>query len=233
MSTANPIKQALRSVLISATVVQFFAAISTVPLADTVAVFFVYPFIVTALSPIVLHERVGAWRWSAVIAGFIGAIVIVRPSLSGVSPGMLYALGAGVTYSLFVLVTRRLAGSDPALKTSFMTGLGATLMISFAVPFVWVTPPANAWLAIVMIGLLGSVFSLLVILSYEYASPSALAPFAYVEIAAAALIGWIAFSELPDSMTWVGIIIIAVAGVTIAIREQVRSVPSIRRLVRR
>ncbi len=222
LATRSPITQIVRSLLITGAAFCFFSSVVTIPLADAVAVFFVSPFIVTALSPLVLGERVGIWRWSAVTAGFIGTLIIVRPGFEAFEVGMLYALGAGVCFALFVLVTRRLAGGDPPLVTTFITGLGATALTAIALPWVWValTPPM-IW-PIAIMAVLGCLFSVFVILAYEHAGAAQLAPFGYVEIAAAAVVGWVLFGQLPDWMTWFGIAIIVSSGLVIAWRERVR-----------
>ena len=102
-------------------------------LADTVAVFFINPFVITALSPWVLGERVGVWRWSAVATGFLGTMILVRPGFETIEAGHLYAIGAGTAFALFALVTRRLAGGDPPLVTAFLTGAGTLLRAKAAI----------------------------------------------------------------------------------------------------
>ena len=217
--TAKPMTQALRSALITIAAFCFFSAITTIPLADTVAVFFINPFVITALSPWVLGERVGVWRWSAVVTGFLGTMILVRPGFETIDVGHLYAMGAGTAFALFALVTRRLAGGDPPLVTTFLTGAGALLMTSVVTPFVWVDVSVVHAGPVMGMGALGCLFSILVILAYERASASQLAPFGYVEIAAAAAVGWIMFGEFPDALSWVGIAVIATSGIVIAWRE--------------
>jgi drug/metabolite transporter (DMT)-like permease len=221
---SHPFTQALRSILITGAAFCFFSAIRTVPLADTVAVFFVSPFIVTALSPFVLGERVGVLRWSAVIVGFIGALIVIRPGFQDIDVGIFYALGAGTCFAFFVLVTRRLAGGDPPLVTTFLTGLGGFLLVTPLAPLMWSDVTAAHVGPIIGMGVLGAVFSLLVILAYERASASQLAPFGYAEIAAAAMVGWVMFADFPDEMTWLGITIIVASGLFIVWREAVRGV---------
>lgn len=218
-TTQKPLTQALRSALITTAAFCFFSAVTTIPLADTVAVFFINPFVVTALSPMILGERVGVWRWTAVVTGFLGTMILVRPGFGTLETGHLFAMGAGTAFALFVLVTRRLAGGDPPLVTTFLTGSGALVLSSFAAPLVWVDmTAAHAW-PVVGMGALGCVFSILVILAYERASASQLAPFGYVEIAAAAVVGWVMFNDFPDALSWLGIAVIAASGIVIAWRE--------------
>ncbi|MEL6621405.1 MAG: DMT family transporter [Pseudomonadota bacterium] len=226
--SVNPKMQLIRSGLIAVTALQFFTAVSLEPLADVVAVFFVSPFVVTALSPLLLGERVGIWRWSAVVTGFLGALIIIRPGFEAVGPGTLAALGAGITFALFIIATRRMAGGDPALVTAFLTGLGVAIIAALSLPFVWVTPGVADLPLILGMGVFGSAFGVLIVIAYQHASASELAPYGYVEIAAAALIGWMVFGDLPDAMTWIGIGVIVASGLVIAWRETIRG--SVRRV---
>ena len=220
--TRDPTSQFLRAVFITSAAVCFFTAVKTIPLADAVAVFFIQPFVVTALAPLVLGERVGVWRWSAVAAGFLGALIIIRPGLETVNTGTLFALGAGASFACFILITRRMAGNDPPMVTNFLTSLGATLLISPAVPFVWMTPAAADWPVLLWIALLGTAFSILIVLAYEYAPASVLAPFFYIELISAAVVGYLLFSDIPDAATWAGMAVIAASGLVIVWRENVR-----------
>lgn len=217
----RPFMQLFRALSIGGGAVCFFNAVIHIPLADAVAVFFVQPFIITALSPIVLGERVGIWRWSAVVTGFLGALLIIRPSFEGINVGTLYALGSGMFYSSFILTTRRMAGgSDPPMMTNFLTGLIVTLLITPLVPLAWVTPSESQWFTVFWIGVIGGAFSLFIVLAYENADASQLAPFNYLELVAATAVGFIMFGDLPDALTWLGMAIIIASGLLIAWRER-------------
>lgn len=216
----RPLTQALRSLFITGGAVCFFSAVAYIPLADAIAVFYVQPFIVTALAPLVLGERVGVWRWSAVGVGFFGALIIIRPGFQEVSMGTVFALGAGVCFALFTLMTRRLAGGDPPLKTNFLTGLGVSLILTPAIPFIWTAPSAADWPIIFTFASLGAVFSMLFVLAYAYAPAATLAPFTYLELLTAVLAGWFLFAHLPDAMTWIGMGVIASSGLVIVWRER-------------
>jgi len=217
--TGKPVTQLLRAVFIMGAALCFFSALPHIPLANAIAVFFIQPFIVTALAPLILGERVGVWRWSAVGAGFIGALIIIRPSFEGMNVGTLFALGAGCCFAGFILVTRRLAGGDPPMVTNFLTGLGVTLILTAAIPFVWIQPASQDVPIFLGFAVLGATFSLLVVLAYEYAPAATLAPFFYVELAAAAVAGYLVFGEIPDLWTWIGMSVIAGSGLVIVWRE--------------
>ncbi len=220
----RPLLQTVRALAIVAATACFFLGISMMPLADMLAVFFIYPFVVTALSPWVLGDRVGAWRWSATAIGFIGALVIIRPGFATMSIGVAYAIGAGLCYSFYALSTRKLAGSDPPLVTLFFTGLVGLTVSSCALPLVWVWPTPLEWGLMLLIGLVSAIGHACVIMASERAPAPLLAPLAYIEIVSATILGYVLFADLPDRTTWIGIAIIVASGLVIVWREKVRGV---------
>ena len=221
---SRPRLQLLRGTLLWVSTMCFFSAIQVLPLADTIAIVFVYPFVVTALAPWLVGDSVGRLRWTAVGIGFIGALFVIRPGLESVSVAMLLALAAGVGYAGYVLSTRKLAGSDPALVTLLMTGVVGTAGSTVILPFVWTSPEPGQLLLMVLIGLMAASGHYLIILAHEYSSAPQLAPYAYVEIIAATIVGLIVFGDFPDAATWLGIGIIVASGIFIAWREAVRGV---------
>lgn len=218
-SLQRPALQLFRGSLLMVSTACFFGAIASIPLADTLAVVFVYPFVVTALSPWFLGERVGVWRWGAVAVGFIGALIVIRPGFQALSPAMLMALAAGCIYAVYVLVTRKMAGSDPPLKTLLMTGVVGTVVMTLILPFVWITPTPTDLVIMVSLGVLAAAGHYMIIVAHEWASAPQLAPYSYVEIVSATIVGYMLFSDLPAPLTWLGIIIIVLSGIVIAWRE--------------
>lgn len=215
----RPWLQLFRGSLLMVSTACFFGAIATIPLADTLAVVFVYPFIVTALAPWFLGERVGVWRWGAVAVGFIGALIVIRPGFQALSPAMLMALAAGCIYAIYVLVTRKMAGSDPPLKTLLMTGVVGTVVMSLILPFVWITPTLPHLIMMVSLGVLAAAGHYMIIVAHEWASAPQLAPYSYVEMVSATIVGYLLFGDLPAALTWLGIVIIVLSGIVIAWRE--------------
>ncbi|MGI9477500.1 MAG: DMT family transporter [Hyphomicrobiaceae bacterium] len=215
----RPGLQLFRGSLLMVSTACFFGAIATIPLADTLAIVFVYPFIVTALAPWFLGERVGVWRWGAVAVGFIGALIVIRPGFQVLSPAMLMALAAGSIYAVYVLVTRKMAGSDPPLKTLLMTGVVGTVVMTLLLPFVWITPTMPDLMMMVSLGILAAAGHYMIIVAHEWASAPQLAPFGYVEMVSATIVGYLLFGDLPAAITWLGIIIIVLSGIVIAWRE--------------
>lgn len=220
----KPVLQLVRGTFLLASTFCFFTAIKTMPLADAIAVVFVYPFVVTALAPWLLGDRVGYLRWMAVVAGFCGAMLVIRPGFEEVSGATLFAVGAGTIYAFYVLSTRMLAGSDPVPVTLLMTGYVGTVVTTVAMPWFWVTPTAEQFGLMVVIGFLAACGHYLIIQAHERASAAQLAPYAYVEIVGATVVGLVLFGDFPDALTWVGIGVIIASGIFIAWREAVRGI---------
>jgi drug/metabolite transporter (DMT)-like permease len=221
----RPRLQLLRSSFLLCSTVLFFGAIALIPLADAIALVFISPLIVTACSPLVLGEHVGLRRWSAVIIGFLGACVIFRPGLGVFQWGSLLAIAAGATYAFYILSTRKLSGSAPPLVTLLHTALLGAAIMSLVVPFIWVTPTRLDLALMVGMGLIAAFGHFLIIMAFERAGASVLAPYSYSEIVTATLVGYVAFGDFPDVWTWVGVAIIIVSGIYIALRERRRKHP--------
>ena len=216
----NPGLQLFRSSLLMCSTFLYFWAISLIPLADAIALIFIYPIIVTALSALILKEHVGFRRWLAVVAGLFGTCIVVRPGIMEIGLGTFLALGAGTTYGCYLIATRKLANSAPPLVTLLFTALVGTIVFSALVPSYWQTPTDTDFILMLALGLLAAIGHYLIIKSFEYAQASVLAPYGYTEIITASLIGYFAFGDFPDYYTWIGISIIITSGIYISVRER-------------
>ena len=212
--------QIIRGGLLLSSTIFFFAAIAVMPLADCLALVFVYPIIVTSLSSILLGEKVGIRRWVAVSVGFFGALVIIRPGFNDIDPGKIYALSAGIIYALYVIATRKLSGSTKPLVTLTFTALLGAVIMSAWVPFAWVTPNKVDWSLMAAMGACAALGHFLLIKAIDHAPASILAPFGYSEIVMATIIGYVVFGDFPDFTTWMGVGVIILSGVYISIRER-------------
>ena len=132
--------QLARSTFLFLSTILFFYAISIISLPETLTLAFVHPIIATLLSAILLKEQVGFRRWIAVIVGFTGALIILRPGFNAISLASLAALGTGIAYAFYVITTRKLSSLDSPLLTLVFTAITGTIIISVIVPFVWITP---------------------------------------------------------------------------------------------
>ncbi len=218
----RPAYHSLRAALLILATFFFFFALKFLPIADALAIFFVQPLVVTALSPLVLGEHVGPRRWAAVAVGFLGTLIIIRPGMVEVNPGTLLALAAGTCLALYFLMTRRIAGQTHAVITTFHTSLIGTAITSVAVVFVWHPPSLPQWGLLVLIGLIATVGHFLIVRAYDHAEASLLAPLAYTEIVMATLAGWWFFGDFPDGYTFLGVAILIACAIYISVRERGR-----------
>ena len=224
--------QLARSIFLFLSTILFFYAISVLSLAEALTLAFISPLIVTLLSAILLKEQVGYRRWTAVIIGFIGAIIVIRPGFNEISLATFAGLGTGIAYAFYVITTRKLSSIDSPLLTLIFTGLSGVIIISIIVPFVWITPNYTQWLFLIGLAAVGTLGHFFLILSLNFAEASKLAPFAYFEIVTNIIIGYYFFGDLPDRWIWIGLIIIVSSGVYITTREhllkKVKTEPIIR-----
>lgn len=214
--------QILRGGLLLGSTLLFFAAIALMPLADALALVFVAPLIVTALSPWILGEKVGPRRYSAVAVGFLGVLIIIRPGAGVFDLGALLALCAGSVFAFYLLTTRRLSGSSPALVTLAFTALLGAALMTLLLPFYWSPPSLTDFGLMASMGLIAAIGHLCVIRAYEWGEASLLAPFSYSEIVTMTLVGYVFFGDFPDSWTWVGIAVVTASGIYISLRERRR-----------
>ena len=219
--TDKPKLQLIRGLILLTANVCFFYSISIISLAKVLTLAFIAPLIVTAFSPIFLDEKVGFRRWSAVIIGFIGSMVVIRPGFVEINLASLAALGTGVMYGFYLIITRKLSSSDNPLLTLLLTGVVGAIIISFVMPFVWIKPTLNQWSMMAAIGIFACVGHLFIILSLKYADASKLAPFSYFEIVTNIIIGYYFFSDFPDKWTFLGLFIIILSGIYISRRENI------------
>ena len=212
--------QGLRAVLMLLSSLLFFSALARLPLVDVLALFFVSPLVVTALAPIVLRERIGWRRVVAVAVGFVGVLVLLRPDLGAFEPFALVGLAAGVVHGVYLLVTRKLAGTAPPLVTlTYSALLGAAAMSAWVLPS-WLAPTPRDWLVMVALGAAATLGHYLVIKAFDFAPAAWLAPVGFAEIVGATLVGFVAFGDLPDAISWVGIAVIVGSGLYISLRER-------------
>ena len=211
----KPKLQLIRGMLLFSANVLFFYSISVIPLSKALTLAFVAPLIVTSLSPIFLNEKVGLNRWIAVFFGFVGCLIIIRPGFIELNLATIAALGTGLMYGFYLIVTRKLSSVDNPLLTLFLTGVVGATLGSFMMPLTWVYPSLNEWLIMFLIGLFASIGHFLLILSLKFADASKLAPFGYFEILPNMLIGFYFFNHLPDNYDFLGLIIIVLSGLYI------------------
>ena len=215
----KPKLQIIRGLILLIANICFFYSISVISLAKALTLAFVAPLIVTAFSPMFLGEKVGFRRWSAVVIGFVGSLVVIRPGFVEINLASLAALGTGIMYGFYLIITRKLSTSDNPLLTLLLTGVVGAVIITCLMPFVWIKPTLNQWSMMAAIGVFACIGHLFLILSLKYADASKLAPFSYFEIITNIIIGYYFFSDFPDNWTFLGLFIIVLSGIYISSRE--------------
>jgi drug/metabolite transporter (DMT)-like permease len=196
-----------------------FSALALLPLNLAVALSFTAPLFTTAGAALVLGEPVRIRRWSATLLGFAGVLVIVRPGAVPLDLGMLLAIASAALSAATTLIVKRLSGTEsPNAIVTYMVLLMTPMSLLPAL-FVWQMPPVSTWPFLVGLGLAGTLGHLCYVRALRLADASAILPYDYGRMILSALIGYLAFAEIPDRWTWIGSAIIAGSVVYIARRE--------------
>ena len=215
--------------LVAATICSFFA-LKYLRLTEATSITFSSPLIVALLAGPILGERIGGRRLAAVLTGFAGVLVITRPGLGGVHAAALLALGAACANALYSMATRLVAANDPSETTLFYTGLVGSVVFLPVLPIVWVWPATSStWLLLAGLGLFGALGHWLLILAHRHAPASVLAPFFYVQLLWATLLGFLVFGESPDRWTLLGGAVVMASGLYLVFHERAkRAAPAVR-----
>jgi drug/metabolite transporter (DMT)-like permease len=198
----------------------FFAGLHYLPIADTLALYFVQPILITAMSPLLLGERVGVRRWSMVFLGFIGVLIIIRPGFKELNPGIFLALAAGLCSAFYMIITRRMSGQIDAVATNFHTCLIGAIPLTITLPFFWNSGTAPQWGMLAGIGIIAVVSHVMIARAYDQAEASLISPLAYTEMINAVVFGWFFFGDFPDSYTFFGVAILIASAIYISVRER-------------
>lgn len=218
--TKHPGLQVTRGLLAASSATLFIVAVAYVPLADAVAVSFVAPFIVTLMGALVLKERVGIRRWTAVTIGFIGTLIVIRPGLGVVHPAVFIVMLAASFFALRQVISRALSNSDRTATTVAYTALVGSLVLSIPLPFVWQWPSTNQEIVLLCsIAIMAAAAEILVIKALEVAQAVVVAPMQYSLMIWGTMYGYLVFGQLPDVWTWVGALIIIATGIYTLHRE--------------
>jgi len=219
LRTRNIKMQILRSFLLFSAGITFWAGLMYLPLADCTVMAFISPLLVTVLSVLFLGEKFGSHRWKVVVIGLVGALIVIRPGMGIVSWAVVLPLMAAAFYATLQITTRVLGQQDNALTTLFYTSICGTIFSSVMAVFFWQTPTPYQWLMLMWLGLIGAIGHYFMIKAFERAPASLLAPFDYVTLVWATLLGYFIFGDLPDGWTIIGGIIIVASGLYLVRRE--------------
>lgn len=215
--------QVLRGLLLFFSSYLYFHGIAVLPLAEAASISLTAPIIVTALSTRLLGEQVGPRRWAAVVVGFIGALIVVRPGADAFDWHVLLIVGSTICSALYQLFSRRYGQTERPDASATLATIVGTLAASPVLPFEWVTPSWDWRLALfVGMGVMAGAGHYFLTIAYSQAPAAVISPFNYTQLIGAALLGFLVFNELPDFWTWIGAAVIIASGLYIGYRERVR-----------
>ena len=228
--TSRPLGHLGRGLLSVGGMFTNFSALTRLPLADATAISFASPLITVALAAIILKERVRIYRWSAVVIGFAGVIVMLIPHLdigryaviggAAAAAGSMFAVISAFCNAGTVIQTRRLTQSETTSSIVFYFSLVCAIAGALTLPFAWHSPTPRELIALIALGVLGGFAHILLTESYRYGTASLVAPFDYTSMLWALLLGYWLFGELPDKLVYVGASIVAAAGLFVIWRER-------------
>jgi drug/metabolite transporter (DMT)-like permease len=222
-ATKHPWLQIARSLLLLGATLFFFGAVSYVPLAEAQAVAFIEPLLITGIAHFFLNERVGIRRWLAIMVGFIGVLVVIRPGFGMMHWGMLLSLGSAGCGSIYATLTRIVSRDDSAGTSLAYAGLAGFVGLSLVMPFVWQPVSSHVWMLFFALGISGGLGHYLMIKAFGAAPGGTLAPFIYVQMLWMVIIGWLWFRDWPAVTTWIGIALIVGSGLYALHRERIRA----------
>lgn len=202
--TSRPVLQVVRALLLLTATASVFTAVRFLSLADTYAISFVSPIIVAVVSAPLLGEVVDRRRWAAILCGFVGVVVVMRPGTSAFTWAALFPLSMATAYAFYQVVTRLMTSTERTVTALFYTSLVGTLLTSSVVPLVWSQPDRRAWMLMVLTGLFGLIGQGLLFLAFRFAPAATISPFVYSQIVWATAVGYVLFGNVPDAPTLVG-----------------------------
>jgi drug/metabolite transporter (DMT)-like permease len=211
--TRVPKWQVIRSLVHLMSMLCFFTGLKYLHLAEAASITFTAPFFVALLAWPMLGERITPSRLVVILLAFVGVLVIIRPGTAVFQWASIYTLGSAFCYGLYQILTRRVAGYDPAETTAVYSALVGTVVMSIVVPFVWT--PVTSWIdwgLLLSLGIIGGTAHYFIARAMTYAEASIIAPFGYWQLIGSVVVGYFISGYLPDAFTWIGAGIIVCAG---------------------
>ena len=219
LKSNKPKLQTIRASLLLLATVCMYNGLQFMSLAEATAIMFLAPMLMTAFSVPLLGERVGLHRWSAVVAGFIGVVLVIRPGAEVFNPFSFLPLAAAVCVSLYMILTRTLSTQDRQQTTTFYSTAVGTLVLSAGLPFFWSSLEPLSWVLMVSMGATGAIGHFLLIKAFHRAPASVLAPFTYSQLIFSGLLSIWIFGDIPDTWGLAGAALILAGGLYVWYRE--------------
>ena len=210
---------ALRGALQTAGMMLFFTALTLAPLAQTVALSFTAPLFTTILAIVILRERAGWRRWAALIAGFVGAWIVIRPGIAVVNTGALLVILSSCVWAGSMIIIKILSRTESSLTITLYMGLFMAPLSLIPALFVWQWPGGQALMFLVLVGAFGGLGHLALAQAFKESDATAVLPYDFTRLIWASALGFLVFSEVPDLWTWIGGFVIFSSTVYIAFRD--------------
>ena len=216
LRTALPGLQLARGILLTAGTIFIVFAYRVMPIAEAQAISFIHPVLLTVLAVVFLGEKVSRLGWTAVLIGFSGVLIIVRPGGGLFTLSALLPLGLALSFSSYQIFTRVVATKENSINSLFCVLLVGSVVMSVALPFVWVDPSPKGLLFFGLIGVTSGIGHFSTIKALEYAPASLLAPFAYIQLLWVSILGALVFGDFPDAITLMGMAVVVTGGLLVA-----------------
>jgi drug/metabolite transporter (DMT)-like permease len=219
LRTRRPARHFIRATFWTGSFMLSFLSLQFLPLAEAVALSFLAPIFMTALSVPMLGERVGIHRWSAVVVGFVGVLFMVHPNGHFLQLGTVFGIGSALCAACGALSVRQLTRTETSSAITCYMHVFAAMILALALPFFWISPTWQAMLAMFVIGLLGGTSQYWSTQALSYAPASAIAPFNYTQIIWAVILGFVIWGDLPSFTLLIGVALVIASGLYICARE--------------
>jgi drug/metabolite transporter (DMT)-like permease len=221
----RPRMQLLRGFCMAGSTICFITGAQTLDYANAIAILYAYPFFLTLLAPWVLGEKVSVAAWAGVVGGFVGVLIVVRPSFDGVGTDALWVLACSMLVTGQLVINRKLGSVADPLVTSTYGAFIAMALTALGLPWLWQPVAPSAWGILALLAITGAISQTTIVLAFSKAPASDLAPFTYTEIVSAVVFGFLIFGTLPDWLSWLGIALIVASGVAVARAMAMRNTP--------
>nr|WP_269144688.1 DMT family transporter [Devosia faecipullorum] len=228
-ATTRPLGHVLRGLIGVTSMSLGFFALTRLPLPEATAIGYASPLIIVILSAVLLRERVHVFRWTTVLVGLVGVVIILWPrltlfsgdasALDGATIGALAALGGAFLSAFAMLQVRTLVQTERTETIVTYFFISASVLSLLTLPFGWVMPTPEQAALLVGAGFFGGIGQLLLTSCYRYADMSVIAPFEYVSLILTIIIGFVIFSDIPTAAMLTGSVIIVAAGIAVILRE--------------
>jgi drug/metabolite transporter (DMT)-like permease len=218
----RPGLQILRGIGVVGSAVAFILSLGALPIAEATAINFITPLMITVLAIPILGETVRLQGWVAVVVGFLGMLVVVRPGVGGLHPAALYVVLSSLCWCVAMLVTRRLVNVDRSSVTLLWTACTGFVLLLCAVPFFLAPLSLRQAGLCLLVGVVASTGQWLAVLAYRHARATVLAPLTYSQLIWSSVLGYLVFGNIPDRWMLVGAVIIAASGIYVVHLERVR-----------